>query len=394
MNAIQGVVRGGAVLSVVVGAASVWAPSSASSAGAVTQRVNVSSTGAQANGASSIEAVTADGRFVMFASEATNLVPADTNRRADVFLRDRTNGLTFRVSTGPGGRQANAPSRGIAISADGRYVLFTSGASNLTRQPDTNRAQDVFVKDRYTGATERISVPPSGGQFPRSKNGLGTIGMSDDGRWVAFGGIVDGVSRTYLRDRQTHSTRRITANLGDGAIALSGDGHWLTYLTGSPNSFRFHLRNLSTGKSVQVPGIPESLSMLETPDAHYVVWESPLGVRRWNRLTGAVTTVVNSVVALPTGISDDGRWVAFATRDATLVPGDTNRGWDVFLRDTMTGSLDRVDLNIAGLQINAGVLYSVLSGDGKVVVFQSKNPKIVHGDTNRAADIFVRSPVS
>ena len=93
-------------------------------------------------------------------------------------------------------------------------------------------------------------------------------------------------------------------------------------------------------------------------------------------------------------MSDDGRWVTFATRDATLVPGDTNRAWDVFLRDTMTGSVDRVDLNIAGLQINSGVLYSLLSGDGTVLVFQSKNPKIVHGDTNRAPDIFVRSPVS
>lgn len=218
--------------------------------------------------------------------------------------------------------------------------------------------------------------------------------MSDDGRWVAFGGIVDGVARTYLRDRQTTTTRLITVPRSDGAIALSGDGHWLTYLTGSSTHLRFHLLNLSTATTVQVPGIPQSISLAETPDAHFVVWESPTGVRRWNRLTGAVTTVVTSTVALPTGISDDGRWVAFATRDATLVPGDTNRGWDIFLRDATTGSLDRVDLNIAGLQINAGVLFSVLSGDGKVVVFQSKNPKIVHGDTNRAPDIFVRSPVS
>lgn len=380
---------------VVACAASLCVPSSASSAGAVTERVNVSSTGAQANGTSSIEAVTGDGRFVMFASAATNLVPADTNGHTDVFLRDRTNGLTFRVSTGPGGRQANADSRGVAISADGRYVLFTSTASNLTRQPDTNGVGDVFMKDRHTGATQRVSVPPSGGQFAKSNGGLGVIGMSDDGRWVAFGGIVDGVGRIYLRDRQTTTTRRvILPSSDDAAFALSGDGQWLTYATGVPNHMRFHLHNLSTGTTVQIPGIPATLGVLETPDAHFVVWESPTAVRRWNRLTGAVTTVVTSTVALPTGMSDDGRWVTFATRDATLVPGDTNRAWDVFLRDTMTGSVDRVDLNIAGLQINSGVLYSLLSGDGTVLVFQSKNPKIVHGDTNRAPDIFVRSPVS
>ncbi len=387
-------VRGVAALSLVAGAASLWAPPSAISAGAVTERVNVSSTGAQANATSSIEAVTPDGRFVMYGSAATNLVPADTNGRTDVFLRDRTRGLTFRVSTGPGGRQANADSRGVAISSDARYVLFTSAASDLTRQSDTNGVGDVFVKDRHTGATERVSVPPSGGQFLKSKGGLGPIGMSNDGRWVAFAGVVNGVARTYLRDRQTNSTRRIMLPSPDDVpFVLSGDGQWLTYATRVPNHMRFHLLNLSTGTTVQVPGIPGTLGVVETPDAHFVAFESQIGVRRWNRLTGAVTTVVATLVAFPIGMSDDGRWVAFATRDATLVPSDTNRAYDVFLRDTMTGSVDRVDLNIAGLQIKTGALYSVLSGDGTVVVFQSKNAKIVHGDTNRMPDIFVRSPV-
>lgn len=90
MNAIQGVVRGGAVLSVVVGAASVWAPSSATSAGAVTQRVNVSSTGAQANGASSgvlYSVLSGDGKVVVFQSKNPKIVHGDTNRAADIFVR-------------------------------------------------------------------------------------------------------------------------------------------------------------------------------------------------------------------------------------------------------------------------------------------------------------------
>ncbi|HSD00817.1 MAG TPA: hypothetical protein VLB81_00485, partial [Gaiellales bacterium] len=112
-------------------------------AAATTVRVSVSSTGAQGNGPSVFDAISADGRFVLFDSWATNLIPGDTNGVRDVFLRDRLLGRTTRISVGPAGRQANAPSHGVAISSDGRVVLFESRATNLTNRADRNGNVDV-----------------------------------------------------------------------------------------------------------------------------------------------------------------------------------------------------------------------------------------------------------
>ena len=108
-------------------------------------------------------AISADGRFVAFRSDATNLVPGDTNGATDVFVRDRQTGTTRRVSVGPGGAQGNGGSFMPAISADGRFVAFESSATNLV-PGDTNDMEDMFVHDRQTGTTRRVSVGPGGVQ--------------------------------------------------------------------------------------------------------------------------------------------------------------------------------------------------------------------------------------
>jgi hypothetical protein len=123
----------------------------------VTQRVSVGSDGQQAPGISSQPAISADGRFVAFQSRASNLVPGDTKHSRDVFVRDRVAQVTRRVSVGPGGQQANSNSVWAAISADGRFVAFDSGASNLVAG-DTNNKWDVFVRDRLAQVTRRVSV--------------------------------------------------------------------------------------------------------------------------------------------------------------------------------------------------------------------------------------------
>jgi hypothetical protein len=113
-----------------------------------TQRVSVSSAGAQANGASKdfpVPEISGDGRYVAFASDATNLVPDDTNGVTDVFVHDRMTGRTIRVSVAADGTQGNAAvSYGLDISADGKWVTFSSGASNLVPN-DTNGQADAFV---------------------------------------------------------------------------------------------------------------------------------------------------------------------------------------------------------------------------------------------------------
>src|SRR5207244_3637084 len=122
-----------------------------------TERISVSSSGAQGNDGSVSPSISADGRYVAFVSRSTNLVSGDTNAQYDVFVRDRLAGTTECVSVSTSGQLGNSASSGASMSADGRYVAFYSSSSNLV-PGDTNGKSDVFVRDRATGITERVSV--------------------------------------------------------------------------------------------------------------------------------------------------------------------------------------------------------------------------------------------
>src|SRR5262249_13825695 len=141
--------------------------------------------GAQGDGRSILPAISSDGRYVAFQSDASNLVAGDTNGVTDVFVRDRLTGTTERMSVDSAGVQGNGVSSVPSISADGRYVAFLSDASNLVAG-DTNGVTDVFVHDRTTGATERVSVATGGTQADR---GSGYAAISPDGRFVAIGSV-------------------------------------------------------------------------------------------------------------------------------------------------------------------------------------------------------------
>jgi Tol biopolymer transport system component len=149
--------------------------------------------------------MSSDGRYVAFYSEANNLVTGDTNGGRDVFVRDRDTSTTERVSVGSAGAQGNDWSDGAPISADGRYVAFRSAASNLV-PGDTNIAIDVFLRDRTMGATERVSMDSADAQG----NGTSwTVSITADGRYVAFQseattlvpGDTNGVDDVFVRDR-------------------------------------------------------------------------------------------------------------------------------------------------------------------------------------------------
>src|SRR5262249_55118667 len=140
------------------------------------------SDGTRADGESVNAAISADGRFVAFESQATNLVPGDTNGMGDVFVRDRMTGTTTRVSVASDGSQADGESFRPAISADGTVVVFESRATNLIAG-DSNAAADVFVHDRATGATTRVSVASDGTGGDRTSY---LAGISGDARIVAF----------------------------------------------------------------------------------------------------------------------------------------------------------------------------------------------------------------
>jgi Tol biopolymer transport system component len=152
-----------------------------------TSRVSVSSAGAEANGRSSFAAITPDGRYVVFCSSASNLVTGDTNGRSDVFVRDRQSGTTVRASLGTGGVQGNldAVTGTVAISADGRYVAFPSDATNLVAA-DTNAVTDVFIRDLVAGTTTRVSLS----SFGEQGNGASSEpSLSRDGQIVAYSSL-------------------------------------------------------------------------------------------------------------------------------------------------------------------------------------------------------------
>ncbi len=210
----------------------------------LTQRVSVRSNGDQATGGGSRgPAISADGRWITYTSFATNLVDNDTNTEDDVFLFDRDTGRTQQVSVDGSGQAAG----GAAISADGRWVAYASGATNLVDN-DTNNTTDVFLFDRVTGSTQRVSVRSNGDQATGGVSYDPEI--SADGRWITYlsraTNLVDNdtnnTSDVFLFDRDTGRTQRVSvhssgsqANAYSRDPVISGDGRWITYYSWATN---------------------------------------------------------------------------------------------------------------------------------------------------------------
>jgi Tol biopolymer transport system component len=184
------------------------------------ERVSVDSSGAEAAQGATGGAIAADGNCVAFESDSSNLVAGDTNGTRDVFVHDRTTGVTERVSVDTSGGEGNDYSYGPSISADGRYVAFESWATNLVAG-DTNGKKDVFVHDRTTGITTRVSVDSSGAEADNySRNPW----ISADGATVAFVSAADD-----LVPSDTNGTLDIFVNDGDFAA-------WTNYGAGFPGT--------------------------------------------------------------------------------------------------------------------------------------------------------------
>ena len=410
------------------------APTTADVTG-VTTRVSLATNGAQGNAASYAPAISADGRIVAFVSDARTLVEGDTNRVADIFVRDQATGVTTRVSVASDGTQANGDSDKPALSADGRYVVFQSRASNLVAG-DTNDLSDVFVHDRVTGQTTRVSVASDGSQ---GNNSSLNPSISADGRYVAFAsdagnlvaGDTNGVRDVFVRDRVANTTTRVSVATGgaqgnDNSVtpAISANGRsvvfvsWATNLvTGDTNGYRdIFVHDLTTGVTSRVSlalggGEPngDSYAPAISGDGSIVAFAS----RATNLVAGDTNhlddvfvrdlgTGVTTRVSVASGggqancpsdspaISADGRLVAFTSLANNLVAGDTNGAVDVFVHERATGVTTRVSVASDGLQGNNDSYSPSLSADGRLVAFTSLASNLVPGDTNNTNDVFVR----
>jgi Tol biopolymer transport system component len=271
-------------------------------------RVSVDSGGAQGNGWSESASISADGRYVAFESDASNLVSGNTNGSRDIFLRDTQTGTTTRLSVDSNGTQGNGRSVYPSISADGRYVVFGSWASNLV-SGDTNVREDIFVRDTKTDTTTRLSVDSSGTQgngFSESQS------ISADGRYVAFAsytsnlvsGNTNGSRDIFLRDTQTDTTTRLSVDSswtqanGDSYYpSISADERYVAFSSGADNLVRWDtnsagdifLRDTQTGTTTR----------LSTDSSG---WQGNFGSE------------------FPS-ISADGRYVAFLSLASNLVSG-------------------------------------------------------------------------
>jgi len=348
----------------------------------VTERVSLDTAGVQGNGSSfatpTIEAAaSADGRYVAFWSDATNLVAGDVNSRRDVFVRDRQTGTTELISVNSSEIQANEESFDPTISADGRYVAFTSHATNLVPGP-TNGSYDVYLRDRQAGTTVRVSVDSAGVEG----NGTSSnAAISADGRFIAFQslasnlavGDTNGVHDVYVHDSQTGTTERVSVSTGgsegDGESivpSISSDGRYL--------AFESAAANLVAGDSNAVNDIFLRDRQLAT-------------TARLSLTTGGVQG--NDASAHP-AVSEDGRFVAFHSLATNLVAGDTNAVRDVFLHDRTLVTTERVSLDSAAVQGNGSSARASVSADGRFLAFTSAATNLVADDTNGGTDIFVR----
>jgi len=347
----------------------------------LTQRVNVSSAGTEANSWSEIPRMSADARYVVFSGAASNLVAADANSSLDVFVRDRHTPTTERVSVSTAGVEGNGDSEYGAISGDGRFVAFESSASNLVGG-DTNSVRDVFVRDRQTGVTERVSVDSNEIQADGASQ---NPSISDDGRYVVFESagqfLVPGDTNSsvdvFLRDRQLGTTERISVstssaqgNATSGLPRVSGNGRYVVF---------------SSDATSLIPGDTNGKLDVFLRDRQLGTTEL-ISVSSSGAQSNAAS-FVSLFTAHPITLS--GRYVAYNSVATNLVAGDTNLRSDVFLRDRTLGTTVRVSVSSGGGQAHDGDSFGGdLSATGQFVAFYSEASDLVPGDTNDAFDMF------
>lgn len=351
----------------------------------------------QANGDSLYPPVSYDGRYVAFFSTATNLVNGDTNEAGDVFLHDRRRGTTRRVSLDSRERQANFESTFPSMAGRGRFLAFTSSASNLVRG-DTNRKPDVFVRDLRAGTTTRVSVTAGERQvtgvsynyFPAISAGGGAVAFASNAPNLVPGDT-NGTYDVFVRDRRTGDTKLVSAAPGgapgDGPslhATISGNGRYV--------AFQSRASNL----------VPNDRNGAEDVFVH----DRATGTTR--RVSLGLDGGEANAGSDRAAISHGGRVVAFSSSASNLAANDRNPGEDVFMVDLNSGRTSLVTKGTGAAPVAGPVgdaiccaisplccivvitdRKSVVSPDGRACLYRSDAGDLVAGDSNFSQDIFL-----
>ncbi len=336
------------------------------------------------NGDSLRPAISANGRYIAYESYATNLVAGDTNNASDIFRYDRTTGTTTRVSVASGGAQGDSDSISPAISDDGSRVAFASSASNLV-SGDTNGSFDIFVRDMAGDNTMRVSV----GLANIQSDGDSVMpALSGDGRYVAFASgatnLVEGDTNAsydiFRRDMQDNATLRVSVRNGTSALQanrdswqpqISADGSLVVFASDASNLVAsdrnqvtdIFIRNLATNGTYRLSRTDQikeakapSYRPRITASGRYVAFQSDAALtaadtnqatdvylfdrtaQKLARVSVATDGTQGDGQSLAPAISGDGRYVVFESDSTNLVKGDTNQAWDIFVRNLGKGS--------------------------------------------------------
>jgi Tol biopolymer transport system component len=349
-------------------------------------RVSSSAAGVQANGDSSDPKASRDGTWVVFTSEATNLDPRDTQFWTDVYAKNTVTGQVELVSVNMSGTRGNSSSHSPAISADGRYVTFLSNATDLVPK-DTNNSGDVFRRDLVNHTTELVSLANDGSQADHISE---YPAISGDGRYVAFHSqaqnLLNGIRtpigfpppdwQVYLRDMVTGTTVLVSATAagtaGDASSAvpsISDDGRFVAYS--------------SVATDLVVPDT--------TPDLWDVYWWDRLHPTQTARVSVNNANVQANDHSQRAAISGDGRHVAFESEATNLgLPNPTGDRTHVYARSITAHTTDRVSMDSNYHAGNDSSGQPSMSYDGRYVAFVSAATNLVPVDGNSVRDIFVR----
>lgn len=407
--------------------------------------LNMNGTGG-GNGNSFPVTISTNGQLALFESSASDLIAADTNQVADVFVRDLAGGTTLLVSTSTNGLPANGASRSAVMTPDGRFVAFVSEGSDLVPN-DTNHIADVFVRDLQTSATTLVSV----GAMSTNPAALVPVSSSDspqitpDGRWVAFSStatnLVPGgrtVGDIYVRDLIAGTTVWASSGMRTNLqsvtgktngicynLALSADGKFVAYqaslsplaaLNYSGIILRYGLDTavtdlVHTNAPISAPAAESTRNLDLTPDGRLVAFVAStngvLGtttcVQVWDASTGltalasgdlADAVPANSISTRPV-IDPSGRYVAFLSSTTNLTANAIPGPWHIYLRDLQTATTTLVDADTNG--VGSPVTFTTvpsLSADARFIAFECADGGLVPNDNNRNQDVFVRDLVA